>query len=276
MKRLWSIMLVIILVVSLASCGKKFPQTSPYENGTEEFETFENKSFAEEEIEETVTPMANIKWQSQSMVWTNKNGYTFRATIKVTPWMFWTDPRIESIWNQISNEPERLPRTFSDWGLTNYGSTKITTSSRDIDFAFQPPSGVTGLYYLMGTIEVENITEGWDITEETRQSERIYLSPGGKEEPCMWMAMPCKTPFITKFFYTNETKTQDSFLIADMGIRTNHWGPAPFVMACAENFSPKFPDGECYEWIEKYLACNALGDGDGRLISIPLEKDIVR
>ena len=93
--------------------------------------------------------------------------------------------------------------------------------------------------------------------------------------------MPRYTPFITKLFYSNKTVQQDSVLILDTDVRANHWGPAPFIMACAENLlSPKFPDGESREWIEKNLLCDVLNGGIGvegpPIVSIPLERDIVR
>lgn len=275
MKRLTAIILATFLVISLVGCGG---QTN---SGKIEEETKVSAKIPPTTRRETTTkvattapPVANVKWKEGTMEWTNKNGYTFRATIRVAPWLFWTDPRIEGVWGQISKEPSRLPRTFEDWELKNYGDARTYVSGGGT-FIFRTPSGVTDLYYLMGTMKVENITNSWRITMENSQAERIYLSPGGEQKPCWWVAMPSNTPFITAVFYGNTMKRQASVAIFDMNIKADSWGPVPFVIACAENFSPKFPDGECHEWIEKYLVCDFFGD-DGEPISIPLERDIVR
>ncbi|MGI6248475.1 MAG: hypothetical protein ACOYJX_03595 [Acutalibacteraceae bacterium] len=277
MKRLTAIILATFLVISLVGCGG---QTN---SGKIEEETEVSAKIPPTTRRETTTkvattapPVANVKWKEGTIEWTNKNGYTFRATIRVAPWLFWTDPRIESVWGQISKEPSRLPRTFEDWGLRNVGSTK-TTSGRGGTFIFRAPSGVTDLYYLIGTVKVENVTNSWRITAENSQVERIYLFSGGEQKPYSWLEMLDHTPFVTAVFYGNTTKMLDSVAILDMDIKADSWGPVPFIIACAENFSPKFPDGECHEWIEKYLACDVGSDGkQEKRISIPLERDIVR
>ena len=269
MKRVLAIVLVIFLMVSLVGCKRHNAYTDPPQRKI--WEPSESSTM----WEETTEAPPDVAWQSHSMTWTNWGGYTFRATIKVTPWLFWTDPRAEGVWKQIDGGFEKLPKRLSDWYLGEHNGAIVTMVSERRDlFKFSSPSRVIDFYYLMGTIEVENITEDRDISAKNKQTERIYLSPGG-EEPCEWAEMPFETPFITKISYNAvERVQQDSVLIVDAEMRANNWGPVPFIMACAENFSPKFPDGESHEWIEKKLVYDITGV-DEELVAIPLEKDIV-
>ena len=282
MKKLAAHILVILIVFSLAGCGRledaetvysttpsETPASSTSANNNsynENSESIDNSSLdITDDISETLSPepdestvpddVTSIEWQTFSMEETDNEGYQIKTTIKIGSWIKSTDKDlVDATWNEISVGAElpsrnsfRIYDTYTDKivssGVMHYASDEII--------------------YAFGTIKVENITPGFDFTENNTYNSKLRLHfRSGEKRNSMWGTHNNLGKML--ILYSNATKlygvsnvgsdeygvfrdqTLPSFLMSN-----NKWGPVSFVIAMPEQFNPKNPNGdpaldECY------------------------------
>ena len=235
------IIVVLALIMSLAvvfatGCG----DTS--EEGADETE-----SAIEEKEESKSEPAADLKKVVYS--WTDDNGYSFKATIRFSPWIHYDNPMLEATWRTLDDSLE-LPEDDTSNGSWDAPSDHVVHEYNNA-------------YYCVGDITFENKTKGWDASEGDPIGSAIDIDLTESKE--------------TDDFYEPERYPLSSFrmkaypeweekisVTTDMGMfvkmTENSCGPYPFVMAHFDKVTPKEPKGDGYDDLKKYAF---LIDGSG-------------
>ena len=136
-----------------------------------------------------------------------------------------------------------MPRDFSDWGMKKQGNayriealTDVVSGYRSYPYVAQ----MTDMYYSLGSISVNNVTDGWNITSSESRSLKFSI----EYESSFYEV---GTDVIGRLFYTSEIKDCSSGIYVSPKLTSDNWGPCSFVMMSPENKTPKNPDGDHYE-----------------------------
>lgn len=228
------------------------PESLPHININPE----DSGEYGASETASTVVDNGNSKaildemW-TESTTWTDDDGYTYKLTVKGTPWLPWKSEEVQTVWDEIG-KGNTLPQSIEDWGISRYNSggaisygTPYKSGYNNLEFVVM--GEMTDFYYVLGTARVENITEGWDITAENPRSFGCAFIPA-----CYLSGANCK--YECMIIYGDGARTMDQFLYISPKMKSNTWGEVPFIMAHAENISPKFPNGEYLNELSEYTS----------------------
>lgn len=183
---------------------------------------------------------ADIDWTEVSYTKTDSDGYTYEITFKLSPWILLSDTDIvTSAWAEVGGN-NTIPG-FNDWGLKPESSGNqfrqgISEGGTTNYFAHH----MTDMYYCIGTVKIENITEGWNISASSPRS--LYFS-------LRWASSFDKMDYagaysIGRVFYSNGTQDESDGLGHSAKMTSDQWGPTSFIIMAPENFTPNFPNGE--------------------------------
>lgn len=158
-------------------------------------------------------------------------GYSLRKELKISQWISENDSELLSAaWNEVGSGkafPSTQSMGFNGNYISNNGKTWI-----DYD----------EIYYAVGSLDVWNETDGWDITKDNTLDISIYLYGANR-----YMTMT--------LLYSNASKKHYSVANGVFGtqgggwspitgkMQSNHWGSVPFVIAFAIDRTPEYPDG---------------------------------
>ena len=232
-----------------------------------------NSVIAEEEVvtEEISTepvieePAVDVDWQTLTYQWTDDSGYTFEATVRVSPWINTkNEAYVNAAWDEVGQGNSLPKANASSWGLSE--SSNGYGRYNDEYGSFRPIQNITDTYYCVGNISVKNLTTGWDITNSSPvTSDTIWLSacqpkPDTKEvqrHPSL-QENYTRSSTVSKVFCGNKT-TNPTWAVINPKYNSNTWGPAAFVFAHFDNKTPANPNGECMSEItDTYFCINSI------------------
>ena len=159
-------LLVACILLSLSACGKKaepVPAASAVEPSTSVEMSIENTE--EDSFEEIAqkNEAVEVAW----LVCTDNEtsaGYSLRQELKISQWISENDSELLSAaWNEVGSGnafPSTQSMGFNGNYISNNGKTWI-----DYD----------EIYYAVGSLDVWNETDGWDITKDNTLDISIYL-----------------------------------------------------------------------------------------------------
>lgn len=244
---------ILLTCVVLASCSNNKQSanltynTSVMNEYTPEVEVEEH---VEEVVEESTSSDYSIAWIEKKSTVQDVDGYMYEVTVKVSPWIYSGNESIlNDAWNEVGKGnafpylrnfylTSRDNRYYSDW---LYDFSEDPAWGRRGQFY---TSSTDEAYYSVGQIEVKNITDGWDITENNPRNIKYSLGPqiyysDDDEYGITYLVLG-------RIFYSTNFVDSVGGVFASPEIKKNTWGPVPFVLIAAEEFSPKYPNGGYY------------------------------
>ena len=266
MKKPMTILLFVLMITMMAACGKsgsnirkKAESTAQAVQTAQPTETTAETETKTEEIEvvteppETEPPVekVNIEWKTITDTVTDNDGYTYEVTYKISPWILLSNSDIiNDAWDEVGRD-NPLPE-FDDWGLKrSNNSYYVSVPKGGLSDNFC--CSLNDMYYCVGTVSVRNTTSGWSITSETKRS--LYSSL------CYSIIVSDNTEWnsinsvgevfsIGRVYYSNGYRNQSNCVSINPEMKSDNWGPIPFVIMVPENFSPNYPDGQFYDYIK--------------------------
>lgn len=258
-KQLISILLLIALLASLSACGKKggsttisvpVGQTTPPKQTTPApptqapaTATPTPKPTATPEPTPEPAPAVEVEWQTLTYQWEDSSGYTFEATLKVSPWINTKNTEyVTAAWNEVSNGKALPSDSSKSWGneLSGDGNYRVVEN-------------VTDVYYCIGNVKIKNLTTGWDITASAPvTSNSLWFSacqpeidPAAKESRNkLSNENHERSSTISKIFYSDGETRNSTWACLNPKYTSNNWGPVPFVFSHFESKAPAYPDGK--------------------------------
>ncbi len=256
-------MAVFLLAAMIAGCGSKAAassaeaaseETMPVILDIESVESAadlaENEESAETaEIVPTEEPEAAAAaeeetWKTAIYDFSGNGGYQIRATLTYSKIYMWDDPVLARAWESIGNG-NTLP-DLDGWGFEHYtgnvwmGEFGTASSESPGHSVF---TRANSMYYMVGTLQFENHTEGWDLGNgDFLDTTAVIFVPDnyGKQDL-----------IVGKMFYGSVVETYDSYLDFSAKMTGNHWGPCPFIIGFVEYFAPDYPNGEYRSWYKR-------------------------
>ena len=194
-------------------------------------------------IEVVGTPAEFTKWERQ---YTNEDGYTFKGTLYISQWLKLSkdEETLRATWATVLNKTGsagykdiEFPTTYNWSGMKSLGNNEYRIYSNLNNLSVMQ-SKLNDWYYCIGYIEIENITDGFD------------LSPKNFGYPVFLVSVtPNKSRTIDKLVYLNAS---EYYLSTDLQPRMNENKEAfPFILAYAEYNTPNNPNGEYKEDLKK-------------------------
>ena len=178
---------------------------------------------------------SNVKFSKYEEIETDSEGYKVRKVLTISPWISENDAALlETAWSEVGKGnafPSPSSLGFMGNSVSNYYKAHI-----DYD----------EIYYAVGTLEVYNETEGWDISESNPRS--FYISIGGANQ---YMTMQMMYSNGTKNYYDVFAPTNGCFGTKGGGwspiyisMKSNKWGAVPFVIGFVVDKTPNHPNGD--------------------------------
>lgn len=164
------------------------------------------------------------------------NGYEAEYKVSVTGWIKASDSdSLQLAWEGVAKEGDVMPSLSQFHNTTNDGFTEANAA-----VAF-------------GQISFRNITQGFDITEESPVTFGLALSTSfGKYST--------NTPKIY-FNYSNGPKTYsfNDYPAMSPLMKSNAWGPVVFMIVCPNVITPNDPTGDALNDFELYFNNSGVG-----------------
>ena len=286
-KKIFTSFLSLLIVASLGGCGEASyhepvtyaaiddssqesiavessaaKESSASANSTDDLSAHSGTTAATKSSAATSTPTPKkeepkVEWQSLTYEWTDDAGYSFRATIKISPWINTKNQDyIDAAWKTVGRDNKLPEAKTSAWGMSS--NSQGYTRTDQSQFRFSLTKNITDAYYCIGEISIKNTTSGWDITSDSKvKSDPFYVSavqmPKKDGEKFGEYNIASRT--ISQIFYTNTTTIQCTAITINPTYYANKLGPIPFVFAHFENKTPNDPDGEYISEMEDTVFC---------------------
>lgn len=199
----------------------------------------------------------NIEWKTITDTVTDANGYTFKVTYKISPWILASDTdELDSAWDAVG-EGDALP-TIEEFGLKKFSNNLYSGhpkrgGSTAGNFSFT----MTDAYYCVGTVQIENVTSGWDITSGSPYGFTCGLTWHSAFDDDVSMIYT-----VGKTFYSHESDTNGDYVVVNASMKSNSWGPVSFAVLAPENVSPKYPEGQYAEYMTEGYFTASSGSGE--------------
>lgn len=249
------IVLFTILMTTFCGCGGKSSSAVSQDNatGTNQTEqtlpdpanvhTVISTPTPEPEPTPEPTPSVEVEWQTLTYQWEDNSGYTFEATVKISPWINTKNTDyVTAAWNEVGNG-----KTIPDFDPNEraYYNGKC---------GFDGITNLTDMYYCIGELTVKNITPDWSISSDNPIiSQDVCLSPVQKADENSTSVRNSRT--IAKVTYSNEVKSNYTWAIISPKLTSDNWGPVPFVFAHYDRKTPKYPNGEYSDEMTDTVFC---------------------
>lgn len=255
MKKVLSIIIVVMLAVLLVGCSKTdtdttaeyvAPKESTQQQMTERVTEAATTTDANTEMiteKQTEAPNVDVEWKNVTYFEEDNDGYKYEVSMKLSPWILLSNSEtVNAAWDEL-NSGKSLPQ-FNDWGLKELQGY-YSRSEREGLYSFSHK--MTDMYYCVGEMTIKNKTEGWDITDDNKRSVNLSIS-----WDCNYNGHNrYGSAYIWKVLFSNEAKDYYDGKPCTASMKKNTWGSVPFVIMIPENFSPKYPNGENYESIKE-------------------------
>ena len=155
--------------------------------------------------------------------------------------------------------------------LTEYVGIDCVDSLSSVNNLGINPNGVNTFYdeyekggnphlkYIFGYLQCDNITEGWDISEENRQ-DVYYLIGADGDDKSLWNKSSLAGFYSDDVVQSYRVYSPKSVYLRDEGgygyphgsfgitLKSNQSGNLPFVLAVYSPVNPNYPDGD--KWYE--------------------------
>lgn len=192
-----------------------------------------------------------------------QDGYTIEVELRYSPWILQSNrDQLTSAWRQLGQKGE-LPTMDQGWNFEKYaGNLYWHRNSYVVNFSCK----MNDMCYLLGTITLKNVTEGWPITKDRpvdvtsvwfllQSDAKRYTEYRDEREYSIF-----------KIFYKTPKVTSG---IGDLypHMTGDKWGPVGFVVGIPEYFSPNTPYGTSQD----ILADAALYFGEEHVFPISTE-----
>lgn len=244
MKKILTLLIIGIILCTLMSCSNQSIDFSIFQqkNAAEPAETIEQSAETLEQLDEI--PHADIEWTNASYLICDRDGYQYEINIKISPWILTENSgTLNAAWSEVGNN-NQLPNSIEDWGLRKEESIYERSSNnlkgvKDGN-SYSYRASMTDMYYCVGSISIENVTEGWDISAADSRSLEYSIIFDLKN----WAGL---SNTIGRVYYNSKTEDSTGGLCSSPKLTDNTWGPCSFVIMHPENYSPNNPDGEFYE-----------------------------
>lgn len=254
MKKTITLLVVMCLILSVLTSCNTFPKAidpnNPEEQGVEnqseqgtELQVKQDSNNDENTDQQNETPPSDVEWTYATYLIHDRDGYKYELNVKISPWILTENSStLNAAWHEVGNN-NPLPNSFSDWGLKKesnniYSRSGLKGVENGNRYSYR--AEMTNMYYCVGTISINNLTENWDITSADPRSLIYSLNFELKN----WAGM---SNTIARVFYNSKKEDSTGGIYSSPKLTDNTWGPCSFVMMHPENYSPNHPDGEFYE-----------------------------
>lgn len=220
--------IVLLVTLMLLLCGCDINQDSfLYETGdSDERTTYDGYGSA-------------AQFDEYKLNYTDPDGFSYEVTCRISPWILQSDSEnLNPTWNSIS-EGKELP-TINTWGFMNSGG--VYRYSEFYSNSFE--SKIDDMYYAVGTLSIKNTTSGFNFSKDRIGYPNIQIGST--------LSSYTDKQMITRIYFGNEEKTSTLAVQAKAKMTSDNWGPVPFVIAYAEQYTPNSPDGVNYEKAEGF------------------------
>ena len=189
-----------------------------------------------------------------SVDYEDMDGYKFHNILKISP-IFRGDSfrDLVALWELLGGHEEEIPVDDSWYSW-----------SSDLEYDCNQFK-YTGAQYVIGTVEVKNITENFSITEENSRSITFNINlcnedgtrynEYSKDSKVNNSLYYNGASFV---FYSESVGKYKSFYLGGYGfilgkanVTSDHWGPVKFLIAIPDKMSPNTPDG--YDYSNAYF-----------------------
>ena len=255
MKRVIAVLLILVMVFALCSCGKSDSSAKKEDLNTSGNEQPEQASETAVSSASTQAMPSSVEWKEIKYETTDNDGYTFEVTYRFSPWILISNGVLaNAVWAEVSNG-KPFPY-FDDWGLESYhnGYWRANNLSNNLggNGTFYCP-GMNDMYYCMGSLSIRNITEGWSLSESNKRSrDTMMVWRGGSGEGMEG------APIIGHLFLSDKIREEGYGILVNASMTSDEWGPFPFILMAPESFTPNHPDGRYY----KHFASGSFNIGD--------------
>lgn len=265
MKKLLSIVLSCLIIISFAGCNasnndlyntnnasETIDETnSDYDSvddiDDEDYDDVDDDLDIDDEDEEPEN-VVSFDWTETVYKAEDNDGYKYEITVKLSPWILTTNSdTIDSAWNEVGDDNE-LPISFDDWNLEKNGYNGYRRDGMKNATVYYASSGfnfpMNNMYLCMGSVEITNLTDGWDITENESRSidfPLYYVSSQFNNN---------SSETIGRLYYSSDTEDFVTGIRVKPKMTDNDWGPCTFVIMAPENITPKNSKGEYYSYFK--------------------------
>ena len=241
--RILSLILVVLLIFTLTACGSKAPAQSstPREGspppaqpqdagGSPTVSTPETApSLSDSEDNDPIIPAYEEELSLYSYTYKDHVGYETKFTLKIGSWIRGSDREtLNMAWKGVGGQ-EDLPELTSVSG-----------------YPFDPKMAV----FVVGTITLENITPGFDITEDSTNSfPAISVVPETSDHNDFsnWRHVSHTLGDCVLGRQYSSGLTYDLAILAPQIVKpqmtSNKWGPVPIFLGIGNVFTPNYPEG---------------------------------
>ena len=186
------------------------------------------------------------KFDEYKLNYTDPDGFSYEVTCRISPWILQSDSEnLNPTWNSISKRHE-LP-TINTWGFQKSGG--VYRFSEFYINTFE--SKIDDMYYAVGTLSIKNTTKGFSFSKDRIGYPNIQIGSG--------LSSRTDKQMITRIYFGNEETTSSIAVQAKAKMTSDNWGPVPFVIAYAEQYTPNYPNGVNYQKAEGFqiVLCHA-------------------
>lgn len=227
---------------------------------------------SEDNVFETITPnyisgFEKIKvptLERYFFEWTDSKGYQFEGHLNISSrWILQSDTKgVQELLNNYFQQ--RTAPSIESWNFKQHNSEYYHPYDSNQAYNFHVPE-MNDMYYLFGTVSIENVTKDWHFTKDNNGTPNIsieFIVSNTGEKNGDYTETPTKvTAITTRIIYGDNTvKDNDGFVWIRPLMTSDSWGSAFFVAAHAESFTPNNPDGRYFEYV-KNMTVQIYADG---------------
>ncbi len=230
--------------------------------------TTEQTTTAPVTTEQTTTTMQESKidvgFQTYTYKYKDTQNYEYEVTLTLSPWILESKADVlDAAWAKVGKGHSKPSK--DNMNLQKYSNNRCMTTSNNSPYHLSNTfdATVTEMYFSVGTVTVKNVTNGWSFSEQ---------EPGSTDFSLYWIKNIEKTlvysqdHFITRNIYSESEEFNVGEIFVRPKMKKDKWGPMTIVLGHAENFSPKYPNGEYRKEVENgYLQA-----GSDTIIKIPI------
>lgn len=230
--------------------------------------TTEQTTTAPVTTEQTTTTMQESKidvgFQTYTYKYKDNQNYEYEVTLTLSPWILESKADVlDAAWAKVGKGHSKPSK--DNMNLQKYSNNRCMTTSNNSPYHLSKTfdATVTEMYFSVGTVTVKNVTNGWSFSEQ---------EPGSTDFSFYWIKNIEKTlvysqdHFITRNIYSDSEEFNVGEIFVRPKMKKDKWGPMTIVLGHAENFSPKYPNGEYRKEVENgYLQA-----GSDTIIKIPI------
>ena len=258
------IVLFAILMTTFCGCGGKSSSAVSQDNATGTNQTEQtlpdpanvhtaiSAPAPEPEPTPEPTPSVEVEWQTLTYQWEDNSGYTFEATVRISPWINTKNTDyVTAAWNEVGSGKTLPSDDSKSWG-----------NAPSSDDYYRPVDNATDVYYCIGNVTIKNLTTGWDITASAPvKSNPLWFSACQPEtNPAYYKQHPntfdyLKSSTISKIYYGNGEERNSTWACLTPQYTSNKWGPVPFIFAHFDSKAPANPDGKYISEIADTYFC---------------------